>query len=502
MQLERLKERFLELLKIGAHFGHTIGKITWEEQACMPSGAVSTNAPAKAFLEEQLHRVWSGDELRDVIEELQRSSELSPVMCNLVSWAEFAAYRARALPVDHVGQWSLATSRAQEIWLQARKDSNFAMFQPELAKVIALARERADFFGYAEDGERYDGLLGGFEPGMTTKELRRILLPLRSPLSDLAKRLANHPNPPRNDFLNGDFHPDRQLEFSTGVIRAMGFDVTRGSITVVKGHPMTITCGPDDVRFTTRVHRDNFRSAFFAAVHEAGHGMYDQGRDPVLNWISMETISMAIHESQSRLWENIIARGFPFWRHFFPTARIMFAPAFDHVSDLEMWLAVNRVSPSCIRIEADEVTYNLHILLRFELELALLSGDLLPQDLPGVWNEKMQEYLGIVPPNDAQGCLQDVHWSLGYIGYFPTYSLGNLLSAQLWAKMEKDLPDVRDSIVLGYFQAPLGWLRQLVHPWGQVMTLNHLANMVTGQPLSADNWLKYIEDKFYRVYNR
>jgi carboxypeptidase Taq len=395
-------------------------------------------------------------------------------------------------------EWNETTSAATRHWKEAREKSDFSMFLPHLERVLRLLRERAEVLGYEE--HPYNAVMVDFEPGMTVTEVQGILLPLREPLVDLVAKLKDREQPDTS-CLVGDFPEDRQLEFSRAILRRIGFDFNTGRIDGITGHPMTIWCGPDDTRLTTRFSRTELGDGLFASIHEGGHGIYDQNADPLFNDLFTDQgfVSMGIHESQSRTYEEILGRGLPFWQFFFPQLQAFF-PSFDRVSLDAFWRAINVVMPSLIRIHADEVTYPLHILLRFELELAMLKGDLKPADLPGAWNDKMEEYLGIRPANDAEGCLQDVHWSQGYIGYFPSYALGGLMTAQLWEAACQAIPNLAERISRGNFSDFLDWLRTNVHELGYAYSLPELVQKVTGKPLDPQVWLTYILDKCVDVY--
>jgi len=494
-----------KLLREVAYYAHLAGLLQWDKETSLPAAAGPGRDEVRAYVDTRYHDLLVSERIGELLLELQSPRgkvTLSSIGDRLVNWLWLLHARAKAMPSDLVRAWSEVTSRSQRHWLEARAKSDFSIFLPHLKEVLNLLRQRAQAFGIPEGGELYDALLPDFEPGMTTAELRRILLPLGDSLPPLIQAWSSHPRQPRIDFLSGNFPVERQLAFSRQIVGAIGFDYSRGSLTGVPGHPMTITLGGSDIRFTTRFVPDQIVPAIMASAHEAGHGLYCQGMDlDMFGWLPLESISMGIHESQSRMWENMVGRSLPFWEMFFPGLQAMFPEQFGGITAKQLWLAVNCVRPSPIRIYADEATYNLHILLRFKLELALLSGDLLPEDLPAAWNEGMEEYLGVQPKNDAEGCLQDIHFSAGYFGYFPTYALGNLLAGQLWIQINHDLPDLQAGFRQGEFQPLLEWLRPRVHRWGPIYTIGALAEEVTGQPLSAEAWLTYIQLKFSEIYH-
>jgi carboxypeptidase Taq len=435
----------------------------------------------------------------ELIEVLLQQEELGVYWRRLLGRLSISYQRAKAVPLDLVQEWNEAVSEAKRYWLEAKRKSDFSIFLPHLKRILDLLNLRAQAWGY--EGHPYNAITQDFEPGMTVAEVERILLPLRDPLVEFVGRLRDS-TPPDASCLTGDFPVADQERLSKAILQQVGFDFNAGRIDAIPGHPMTIWIGAKDTRITTRFSRSDLGGGLFASIHEGGHSIYNQGADPVFDRLYTDTgvVSMAIHESQSRMYENLIGRGMPFWRFFFPQLQMLFL-SFNQVTLDDFWGAINVVKPSLIRIHADEVTYLLHILLRFELELAMLNGDLQPDDLPEAWNEKMEKYLGIRPENDAVGCLQDVHWSQGYVGYFPSYALGNLLAAQLWEVMAREIPDLEERISRGDFTTLLQWLREKVHRWGYSYTLPELAQEVTGRPLDSSAWLGYITDKFGQIYH-
>ncbi|MBU4350981.1 carboxypeptidase M32 [Candidatus Parcubacteria bacterium] len=492
-------KELLYLLKQAAIYGHTSSLLAWDVQTYMPKDAGPGRDGIFAFMATKTAEKLQNPRVGDILAELADDAELDQNQRRFIARMTDICQRTRAVPLGLVRALAEATSRAEREWRKARKTSSFAMFLPHLIEVFSLVRAKADAIGFSD--HPYDALLPDFEPGMTAKMAKETLLPLRQPLSELVRLIGSKPAP-EHAFLKGYFPPERQLLLAGIVARRCGFDFDQGRLDQVPGHPMTITTGPKDTRITTRLFPQEMSPGLFAAIHETGHALYCQGMDSLFDWVFLDTgLSMAIHESQSRMFENIVGRSLPFWKFFFPTLQAMFAPSFDDVSAEQLWKAVNVVKPSLIRIEADEATYNLHILLRMELEMAMLDRSLNPADLPEAWNAKMEEYLGIRPDNDANGCMQDIHWSHGYCGYFPTYALGNLLSAQLWATIEQEIPGLADEIARGNLGSLLEWLRKNVHQWGPVYTLPELTQQVTGQPLNPEIWLAYINNKYAQVYD-
>ena len=406
--------------------------------------------------------------------------------------------RASKLPASLVEEMARTAVLSQQAWVDARKKSEYGTFAPWLGKTLDLKRQEAACVGYS--GHIYNALLDVFEPHETAENLRPAFEALRKSLVELVGRIAGSSHKAPIEILHRHYSAVAQEKLARAAAVLIGFDFTSGRLDSTV-HPFCSGIGPGDCRLTTRYDEKFFGDAFFSVLHEAGHGLYEQGR-PAEQWGTPlgDAISLGIHESQSRLWENLVGRGRPFWRFFMPQARAAFPEALRDVDEEQFLFAINDVRPSLIRTEADEVTYNLHVMLRFELEQVLLTGELAPADLPAVWNAKMKEYLGLTPPNDAQGCLQDVHWSHGAIGYFPTYTLGNLYAAQFFEQAGKDLGDLDERFALGQFGALLEWLREKIHRHGKRYTARQLVKKVTGADLSAEPLMRHLGRKAAQWY--
>ncbi|MBI5764000.1 MAG: carboxypeptidase M32 [Planctomycetes bacterium] len=406
--------------------------------------------------------------------------------------------RAVKIPEDLIRKIAKASTLAKDAWGKARADNDYAAFAPHLSMLLDLKRKVADCIGYK--GEPYDALLDEFEPGMTAAEVGRVFDSLRGPLSEFVKRLANAPRQPDASILHRHFPRAAQEKFGKRMAEVIGFDFKAGRLDVSK-HPFCSGTSPGDVRLTTRYYEDFFSPSVFGVLHEAGHGLYEQGLPAEHLFTPMcQATSLGIHESQSRMWENFVGRSRAFWERFFGEAQGAFPAALGDVSLDAFVGAINTVQPSLIRVEADEVTYNLHIILRFELERQLISGTLTVKDVPAAWNAKMTELLGVTPATDREGCLQDIHWSMGAFGYFPTYALGNLYAAQFFAAAGKAIPDLQGCIRRGEFLPLLTWLRENIHRHGQMHRAPDLVLRVTGAPLSIEPFLAYVKGKFGPIY--
>jgi carboxypeptidase Taq len=390
-----------------------------------------------------------------------------------------------------------AASEGQSVWEKARPKDDWVSFKPYLERLVDLKRAEAEALGYAY--EPYDALLDGYEEGETATRLAPVMTDLASSLKRLLERIVGKGRPPRESVNGRRFPVGAQKEFAQTVAAKLGYDFQGGRLDE-SAHPFTSGIGPGDVRITARYSETHFNEGFFAVIHEAGHAMYHQGM-PQDHWGEpfCRAASLGVHESQSRMWENMVARSRPFWEHFFPMARERFPCLWDSSMD-SFVLEVNEVKPSLIRVEADEVTYNLHVLLRFELERALMRKDLTVDDLPEAWNAKMRDYLGVTPDNHKDGVMQDVHWSGGSIGYFPTYTLGNIYAAQLFETAQEELGDLARHFATGDFSVLLNWLRQRVHSQGARFQPRDLVRNITGRDLDPSPLVRYLESKYSQLY--
>lgn len=412
------------------------------------------------------------------------------------TWRDYT--KAKQLPNEFVRRLGRTCSLAQQIWAEAKKRNDFASFQFPLKAVVALKKEEAAYRGPA--ATPYDPLVDLYEPGPTTQRLAALFAALKMKLVPLLERIIRSPNRPDESLSKSRYPADRQLAFGKMVLTAMGYDFTHGRLDI-SAHPFTTSFHPSDVRVTTWVTDQDFTGSLFSCIHEGGHGLYDQGLPPAHYGTPLgEAVSLGIHESQSRLWENCVGRSRPFWQHFYPLLQDAFPEPFRNISLDAFYAAVNTVKPSFIRVDADELTYNLRIMLRFEIERDLMEGRVQVEDLPQLWRDKMHAYLGVVPETDREGVLQDVHWALGAIGYFPTYTLGNLYAVQFFNQARRDLPDLLDRIAAGDLAPLKAWLNERVHRWGRTFTADQLVRRVTGEPLNPDHFLTYLENKFAEIY--
>ncbi|MBN2288339.1 MAG: carboxypeptidase M32 [Candidatus Glassbacteria bacterium] len=474
--------------------------LQWDQETFMPGRGVDHRAEQLALLAGLAHRRFTDP----LVGELLAACENGPAAPGPAESVNLREIRRKydkktRLPCRLVEELAQTTTQAHPAWVEARKKSDFGSFSPWLKKIVALKREQAQALGWQDSP--YDPLVDDFEPGETESSLSAIFSELCRGLAPLIEKIADSGRDPDTSFLSGIYPVKRQQEFGRDAAAACGFDFSSGRLDEVV-HPFCTGIGPGDTRITASFDSSDFCRAFFGILHEAGHGMYDQGLDPEHYGAPLgEAVSVGLHESQSRIWENFVGLSRPFWEHFLPRARAAFPEALGRVSLDSFLRAVNRVAPSFIRIEADELTYNLHVILRFELESLLISGELDPAEVPAAWNERFRQLLGVEVPDDRRGCLQDTHWSNGIFGYFPTYCLGNLYAAQFFAKARRDIPGLDSSFARGSFSDLLAWLRENIHCHGMRFRAGELVEKATGKPLSTELLLAYLQEKYTALYN-
>jgi carboxypeptidase Taq len=486
----KLKQRLAEitdLRRVG-------GLLFWDQQTMMPPGGAPARAEHLATVQRMAHELFVADETGRLLDQLRGYEEsLDPESdeASLIRVTRRDYEKASRVPADLRAEISRAGSQGLQIWTAAKAKSDFASFLPALERNVELKHRYIECFDPAQ--EPYDVLLDDYERGMTTAEVRAIFAELKEQLVPLASELREEDDPALGEVLRGEYPIKSQRAFSHEVIEAFGLrpDTWRLDPTT---HPFASGGSVDDIRITTFYYDDNLDS-LFATMHEYGHGLYEHGVDPKLERSPLGSgVSLGLHESQSRMWENLVGRSRPFWLHFYPRLQEMF-PALDSVELETFYRAVNRVHPSLIRIHADEVTYNLHIILRFELEQDIVNGRIELRDLPGEWNERMHAYLGVDVPNDAEGVLQDMHWAGGSIGYFSTYSLGNVMSVQMWERVLEETPDLYEQFERGEFAALREWLRERLHRHGRKFTPAETLAKVVGGPIDAKPYLRYLREK-------
>jgi carboxypeptidase Taq len=498
--------RLIELDREVGLLGHIAALLSWDQETYMPAKAVDERSEQIAYVESLAHDRLVAPELGDLLAALG-STTAAPLGDGSLEPRERAYLRvlrrdydrAAKLPSSLVAELARATSLAHAAWISARAKNDFPVFGPHLERIVELKKRQADCLG--SGAKPYDALLDIFEPGSTEASISGVFAGLRRDLVLLLGKIESRPRVD-DSCLHGHCPAERQAAISGWIMDVMAYDRERGRLDTV-AHPFTTTLGADDVRITTRYIEDFFPSSLFSTAHEAGHALYELGIDPGAEFARTklhEAASMAVHESQSRMWENVVGRSDFFWKGNYARLAELAGDALCGVGAEVFIRAINKVEPSFIRTEADEVTYGLHIILRFELESALISGKLAVKDLPAAWNAKMEELLGVVPPDDARGCLQDVHWAAGLFGYFPSYALGNLYAAQFWSAMKRDMPDVELRVESGDLKSVLAWLRANIHEPGAAYLPRELVRRVTGEDLDPMHFVAYLDEKYARIY--
>lgn len=495
-KLQKLKELLSEVSDINS----AISVLSWDQQVNMPTAGNEARGQQLASLSKIAQEKFISDEVGKLIDDLKQEFEGADPDSDDAALVRVAARnydKAKRVPPEFVQEQAIVASKAFEGWVEARSKSDYSVFHPHLERVVELVQKYISFF--PAGSHPYDTLLDDYEPGMKTEEVKAIFDALRPKQVKLLKAIAGSKQV-KDDFLFRKYNEKKLNDFGVAVVTKFGYDWSRGRQDKAP-HPFETTFSVNDVRITTRFEEDNPMAMLFSTMHESGHAMYEQGVNPAYERTPLAGgTSLAVHESQSRMWENLVGRSLPFWEYFYPMLKKTFPAQLDGVSLKNFYKAINKVEPSFIRVNADEATYNMHIMLRLELEIGMVEGTMPVKDLPEIWNSKMEEYLGIAPPDDARGVLQDIHWSGGAIGYFSTYALGNLISAQLWEKIRKDIRNLDDQICKGNFSELLGWLRKNVHQYGHKYEPQVLMQKVTGSKITPEPYVRYLTKKYNEIY--
>jgi carboxypeptidase Taq len=487
--LDRLKARMYDLNALGA----SMSMMGWDQQTYMPRGGAEARAEHMSILSRMAHELFTDDATAKLLSAAKGEATGEDAL--MLKRVQRDYDLSTKIPTKLVEEKTKLGAIAHEEWVLARQNNDFKSFAPTLKRMFEIAREEADHLGFKE--HVYDALLDQYEEGATAADARKIFDTLKRPVTEMVKQIKEA-GQPDDSSLYGEWDTNAQKQFTEMLVQAIGFDMERGRQDTAP-HPFCTGWSIGDIRLTTR-YKPYLGAAIFGSLHEAGHGMYEQGspmkwdRSPLAGGTSL-----GVHESQSRLWENIVGRSRPFWSYFLPKLNAAF-PTFGIDNLDKFYRAINRVEPSLIRVEADEVTYNLHVCIRFEIECAMLEGTMEVKDMPEVWNQKYEEYLGVRPATDSDGCLQDVHWSMGSIGYFPTYTMGNLLSYQFWTALKVDLPDAEERMARGDFKAILEWLQLKIYRQGRSMPPKELVKHVTGKPMGADDYIAGLTAKYRELY--
>jgi carboxypeptidase Taq len=493
-------EAFWELNQEIRHFQSVLSLLHWDQETYMPPGGVTERSAQTALLSRHVHELKTSKRYRALLEKLVRlpsgAVKVKGLKKNhLVALREWVKdfTRSSKLPPPFVAEFAQVTSEASQVWAVAKQQNNFKLFAPFLRKIVQLNQKKAELYGFTE--HPYDALVEHYEPSMTSRKLSTLFDPLQKELTRLVKKIGAR-KAPDTRFLAGEVSPDIQREIGLELLTHLPLELGYTRLDL-SNHPFSIALDPRDSRITTRLEPHRFVSTLFTILHEAGHSFYEMGLPiETLGTPLSEACSTSVHESQSRWWENWVGRSLPFWRFYYPILQKRLPARLKKVPLERFYRGINAVEPSFIRVEADEVTYCLHIILRFQIEKELIGGTLSVEDLPQAWRAKMEEFLGVAPPTDRQGCLQDIHWSLGDFGYFPTYALGNLLAAQFFSAFAKDHPDYEERIASGDLAFIRAWQKENIHRWGRAYDTEQLMKKVSGKSLSAGPYLAYLKAKY------
>lgn len=476
-----------------------VALLDWDQETYMPPGSAAHRAEQLKTMAGIIHRAKTNRKFASALAKLidiqtgkLKSDDLSPPQTAAVKEWRRDYLQDTALPAKFVEEFAQTTSQAIIAWRNAKKENAFQQFAPFLEKIILLSRKKADLLGYQD--HPYDALLNHYEPDVKTREVEHLFSKLRDQLTPLIKKIGKKQID--DQFLFGNWDQKKQTVFSHQLLDAIGFDQNKGRLDF-SSHPFSSSSHPTDSRITTRIHPSSLMSNIFIILHEGGHSLYEMGLPQDQYGTPLgDARSLGVHESQSRWWETRIGLSKPFWKYFFPLLKETFKSQLDSITFDQFYLAINKVKPSLIRVEADELTYPLHVILRFEIEKGLIEGSLTVRDIPDAWNAKMDEYLGIIPKTNTEGCLQDIHWSMGAFGYFPTYTLGNLYASHLFEAFAQDHPNWETLVAAGEFEFIKLWLHEKVYQHGKRYSTQELLKKATKHSFSADAYLDYLKKKY------
>ncbi len=480
-----------------ADIRNALALMQWDQETYMPAKGAGFRAQQMATLSELAHGMATSEKLEGLLKSLNGHAELNETERKNIALNAADFEKQKKYSPAFVRRMSETTSKSFNAWIAAKKENRFVLFEKELDELIQLKKEETHILGFSD--HPYDALLDEFEKGCTVKLLDKIFPDLRPRLIEISDRISQKEQVD-DSFLLKQYDKQKQWDFGMKIIRDLGFDFEAGRQDL-SAHPFTTSFNKNDVRVTTRIQENDFNNMTWSCIHETGHALYEQGLpESEYGLPSGEYASLGIHESQSRLWENHVGRSRGFWKFHYPGLRALFPEALQPVSLPAFYAGINIVKPSLIRTEADELTYHFHVMIRYEIEKMLITGELKTLDIPACWNEQYQKYLGVTVPGDQQGCLQDVHWSHGSFGYFPTYSLGSFYAAQFYRTAQKDLPGLEQEMERGNTTGLLTWLRQRIHVHGRTYTSEELCEKVTGETLKVQYFLDYLLDKYGKIY--
>jgi len=492
--IEELKKEFSEITRLN----HIRSLLGWDEQVNLPPGSFGGRAEQSALMSKIVHGRLISDKIGNLIKECEKLDNLDLIDAAFIREAKRDYDQEVKLPTKLVEEISKTASLGHAKWVEARKKDDFSLFQPLLEKMIGLQIQVAEKLDTHPDP--YSTLIDLYEPGATYDWITKIFSKSKQDLNKIIKKLNTSTDKPDFSILTQKWDVNKQWNFSIEVIKGLNYDFNKGRQDK-SAHPFTTSLSSTDTRFTTRINENFFSTCVFGSIHECGHALYDMGfKKEIHDNILANGCSMGIHESQSRMWENIVGRSKEFWKYWYPKLEKSFPSNLKGISMEDFHRSINTVQPSLIRVDADEVTYGMHVILRFELERDIIEGKVNVSELPEIWNSKMEDLLGITPPNNADGVLQDVHWSGGAFGYFPTYFLGNLYGAQFYKKALKEHPSLPGEYEKGNYSNLLAFVRENIHQYGRIYQAKDLITRVTGEDLNPDYFIEYLEKKFYPIY--
>ena len=496
---KKLYETYKQLMQEIADINFSADLLQWDQETYLPKKGNEMRGRQMTTLNEWAHKLFTSDKMGDLLNDLCSKEDLSEREKRNVLLSKEDYEKKKKLPSKFVRQMSEAVNKSFHAWIKARKEKTFASFEAPLHDLIELKKQEVHLLGFSD--HPYDALMNEYDKGLTVSFTDELFLKLQPQLSDILNEIKQYP-PIEDDFLLQHFDQDKQWKFGLALLKKMHFDFEAGRQDISE-HPFTTNFNSRDVRITTRIDENNFSNMTWSCIHEGGHALYEQGLPYEEYGLPLgEACSLSIHESQSRLWENCIGRSLSFWKHHFPDLQKYFPQQFSSLTIEQFYRGINKVSPSLIRTEADELTYHFHVMIRYEIEKKLIEGSIHTKDIPTIWNEFYKKYLGVVVPDDKNGCLQDIHWSHGSFGYFATYSIGSLYAAQLYSKMENEIPHLQKNISSGDTSEVLTWLQQHIYPYGRYYHSDELCKKATGQILQPDYFIYYAKKKFYDIYSK
>jgi carboxypeptidase Taq len=499
--MAQIEKDFLEYIKKMQAYEEAINVMYWDMRTGAPKKGIEQRSEVIGMLSTEAFQMLISDKMNDYLTTLSQNDVyqgLNPVTRKAVELIKKEYRKNKVIPVNEYQEYVVLCTKAESVWEEAKANSDYTLFAPYLKKLVDYNKKLITYWGY--EGNKYNTLLNEYEPGVTVEILDKVFSKIREKIVPLVKEISESKQKPTTDFLYDHFPKENQKKLSEYFIKELGYDFDAGKLDE-SVHPFEITLNRGDVRITTKYDENDFRTAIFGTIHECGHAIYEQNISEELEGTFLcSGTSMGIHESQSLFYENFIGRNEGFWRRYYKKLQEYSSKQFDEISLEKFYQAINESKPTLIRIEADELTYALHVMVRYEIEKSLFNDEITVDELPRIWNEKYQEYLGITPPNDAKGILQDVHWAGGSFGYFPSYALGYIYAAQIKHAMLKDFPDYDELLETGQFEKIKHWLTTNIHQYGKTMQPLEILTAVTGEGLNAQYLIDYLDEKYRKIY--